>query len=84
MTRAFQDTKKALPDGTLLAHPRQDAQISLTTDTSAGAVLQQFVDGFWVLLAFFSQKLRTPERKYSALDRELLVLYLGIQHFCYF
>ena len=34
-------------------------------------------------LAFFSQKLRPPERKYSAFDRELLALYLGIRHFRY-
>ena len=87
MTKSFQDTKKALADATLLAHPHQNAQISLTTDASdlaVGAVLQQFVNGSWVPLAFFSQKLRTPERKYSAFDRELLALYLGIRHFRYF
>ena len=87
MVKAFHDTKKALADATLLSHPRQDAQTSLTTDASdlaVGAVLQQLVDGVWVPLAFFSQKLRPPERKYSAFDRELLALYLGIRHFRYF
>ena len=87
MTKAFQDTKEALAKATLLAHPRQNAQISLTTDTSdlaIGAVLQQSVNGCLVPLAFFSQKLRTPERKYSTFDRELLALYLGIRHFRYF
>ena len=85
--KAFQDTKKALANATLLTHPRPDAQTSLTVDASdlaIGAVLQQFVDGAWVPLAFFSQKLRPPERKYSAFDRELLALYLGIRHFRYF
>ena len=87
MTKAFQDTKEALAQATLLAHPRQNAQISLTTDASdlaVGAVLQQSVNGCLVPLAFFSKKLRAPERKYSAFDRELLALYLGIRHFRYF
>ena len=87
MLKAFHDTKKALADATLLSHPHHDAQISLTTDASdlaVGAVLQQFVDGVWIPLAFFSKKLRPPEKKYSAFDRELLALYLGIRHFRYF
>ena len=37
-----------------------------------------------VPLAFFSKKLRQPEKKYSAFDRELLALYLGVRHFRYF
>jgi cleavage and polyadenylation specificity factor subunit 1 len=35
-------------------------------------------------LAFFSKKLRPPEKKYSTFDRELLALYLGVRHFQYF
>ena len=84
MTEAFQDTNEALAKAT---HPRQNAQISLTTGTSdlaIGAVLQQSVNGCLVPLAFFSQKLRTTERKYSTFDRELLALYLSIRHFHYF
>ncbi len=86
MTKAFQETKKALAE-TLLSHPHHDALTSLTTDASdqaVGAVFQQFVNGIWEPLAFFSKKLQPPERKYSAFDRELLALYLGIQHFQYF
>ena len=84
MVKAFQDTKKALAEATLLTHPHHDAPTSLTADASeqaVGAVLQQSVNGVWVPLAFFSKKLRPPERKYSAFDRELLALYLGIRHF---
>ena len=33
---------------------------------------------------FFSKKLEPPEKKYSAFDKELLALYLGIWHFRYF
>ena len=65
MVKAFKDTKKALAEAMLLAHPWQDAPTSLTTDASdyvIGAVLQQSVDGIMVPLAFFSKKLRPPER----------------------
>ena len=87
MVKAFQDTKKALTEATLLTHPHHDAPISLTVDApdqAVGAVLQQLVHGIWEPLAFFSKKLRPPERKYSAFDQELLALYLGIRHFRYF
>ena len=47
LTQAFDNIKKALAKATLLAHPRHDAPISLTTDASdraVGAVLQQWTD----------------------------------------
>ena len=84
MVEAFKDTKRALAWAMLLTHPRHDAPTSLTTDASdyaIGTVLHQSVNGIMVPLAFFSKKLRTPERKYSTFDRELLALYLGIRHF---
>ena len=87
MVKAFQDAKSALARATMLTHPRCTAPTSLTVDASdlaVGAVLQQLVHGIWQPLAFFSKQLRLPERKYSAFDRELLALYLGIRHFRYF
>ena len=87
MVNAFQDSKTALADATMLTHPRRNAPTSLTVDASdlaVGAVLQQLVHGVWKPLAFFSKQLRPPERKYSAFDRELLALYLGVRHFRYF
>ena len=32
-------------------------------------------------LGFFSKKLSSPEKKYSAFDRELLAMYLAVKHF---
>ena len=87
MDKAFQDSKAALAGATMLIHPCQNVPISLTTDASdraVGSTLQQFVNGVWEPLAFFSKQLRPPERKYSAFDRELLALYLSIRHFRYF
>ena len=59
----------------------------MTTDASnvaVGGVLEQIVDGKPRQLAFFSRKLRHPERKYSTFDRELLAIYLAIRHFKYY
>lgn len=87
MVKAFEDAKSALAGATMLTHPWHTAPTSLTVDASdlaVGAVLQQLVHGVWQPLAFFSKQLRPPERKYSAFDRELLALYLGIRHFRYF
>ena len=87
MDKAFQDSKAALAGATMLIHPCENVPISLTTDASdraVGSTLQQFVNGVWEPLAFFSKQLRPPERKYSAFDRELLALYLNTRHFRYF
>ena len=84
MVEAFKDTKRALAGATLLTHPRHDAPTSLTTDASDYAIGAVLLNGIMVPLAFFSKKLRTPERKYSSFDRERLALYLGIRHFRYF
>ncbi|KAJ8415040.1 hypothetical protein AAFF_G00007380 [Aldrovandia affinis] len=48
MAKAFVDTKQALANTTMLAHPLPGAQISLTTDASdyvVGAVHEQLVGG---------------------------------------
>ena len=58
----------------------------MSTDASGeavGAVLQQRQKhgGAWEPLAYFSRKLSPTETRYSAFDRELLAVYLGIRHF---
>ena len=82
--KAFADTKAALAQATMLAHPSATASIAITSDASdyaVGAVYEQWVGGAWQPLAFFSRQLRANERKYSTFDRELLGLYLAIRHF---
>ena len=74
--KAFQDTKKALAEATLLNHPHHDVLTSLTADASdkeVGTVLQQFVNGTWEPLAFFSKKLQPPKRKYSTSEGSSLL-----------
>ena len=81
---AFSAAKAALSAATPLVHPSPSAEISLAVDASAshvGAVLQQRIRGSWQPLAFFSQKLSSPQQRYSAFDRELLAVYLALRHF---
>ena len=62
--------------------PDPSASIMLTTDASdiaVGAVLSQ--GPLQEPLGFFSKKLSSAEKKYSAFDKELLAVYLAIRHF---
>ena len=84
MELAFNRLKLSLAEAALLHHPVSGAQLSLHTDASAtavGAVLQQRVRGWIQPLAFFSKKLNPAQLNYSTFDRELLAVYLAIQHF---
>ena len=81
---AFGEVKNALANSTLLAHPTPNAPIAITTsasDYAVGTVHEQWVNGAWQPLAFFSRQLHPNEQKYSTFDRKLLELYLAIQHF---
>ena len=69
---------------TLLVHPDPMAQLNITCDASdvaVGGVLQQYLNGMWQPLSFFSKKLSPAETRYSAFDRELLAVYATIKHF---
>ncbi|RUS81700.1 hypothetical protein EGW08_010562 [Elysia chlorotica] len=71
----------------MLSHPMTEAEISISSDASdkvVGAVPEQYVNGSWQPLAFFSKQLRPSETKYSTFDRELLGLYLAIRHFRFY
>ena len=56
---------EALAKATLLSYPKPDAPMYLITDasnTAAGAVLQQYAEGRWSPLAFFSKKISLPRK----------------------
>ncbi|GFT66539.1 retrovirus-related Pol polyprotein from transposon opus [Trichonephila clavipes] len=83
---AFQRCKQALADAALLAHPSPSASLALHVDASdyaIGGALHQVVDSELQPLAFFSRKLTSSEKSYSAYDRELLAIYSAIRHFRY-
>ena len=57
---AFSESKQILANATLLVHPDPMAQINITCDASdmaVGGVLQQYLNGMWQPLSFFSKKL---------------------------
>lgn len=84
---AFSDIKNARARASLLVHPTPDAPTSIMTDASdiaVGAVLQQYINGQWCPLPFFSRALKLAETRHSTYDRELLAIYLAIRHFRYF
>lgn len=83
---AFDKCKNSLSESTMLVHPSQDAEISLTCDSSdraIGAVLSQRDGEDFKPLAFFSRKLTQAEQRYSVYDRELLAIYSAVRHFSY-
>ncbi|GFW62270.1 transposon Tf2-9 polyprotein [Trichonephila clavipes] len=83
---ALQRCKQALADAALLAHPSPSAPLALHVDASdyaIGGALHQFLDSELQPLAFFSRKLTSSEKSYSAYDRELIAIYSAIRHFRY-
>ena len=81
---AFNTTKQALAEATLLTNPSPNAPTNIVTDASniaVGGVLQQYIDNEWRPLAYFSKKLKPAEMRYSTFDRELLAVYLTIKRF---
>ena len=79
MISAFQTSKQALADATILMHLYTTSPIFLVTDasdTGIGATLQQRMNGIDSPLAFYSRQLRKPKLSYSAYDKELLAIYL--------
>jgi len=84
LVAAFNECKASLSQAALLAHPHPSTTLALVTDasnTAMGAVLQQRVQDVWQPLAFFSRKLSPAQQKYSAYDRELLVIYEAVRYF---
>ena len=84
---AFQTIKDTLANATLLVHPEPNAPTCIMTDASdvaVGAVLQQYVQGQWQPISYFSRQLSPTETRYSTYDRELLAIYLAIKYFRYF
>lgn len=87
LINAFEACKNQLSNACLLTYPVEGSAISLWVDASdfgMGAVLQQFVNGQWVPLGFYSKKFSETQRRYSTYDRELQAAYSGLKHFQYF
>lgn len=80
---AFAASKEHLADATLCTHPVRGAHLGLFVDASGvavGAALHQRVGDAWQPLGFFSKKLNAAQKASPAYHRELLAIYLAVQH----
>ena len=80
--QAFDDLRKALCEGPVLAIPRDDAPFRVEADCSQytmGGVLAQLIEGKLHLIAYRSQSLSPVERNYEIHDRELLAIMRALE-----
>lgn len=54
------------------------------SSSALSAVLQQHVEGAWLPLAFFSQRLNDVQTHYCLCSRGLLAIWAAIRYFRYF
>ena len=81
---AFDAARSALHSVSKLQHFRSNCPLRLTSDASNVAiacVLEQFIEGRWAPLEFWSRKLRGAELRYAAFDRELLASFESVKKF---
>ena len=81
---AFESIKRTLTNTVALKHPSTNSFMALTTDSSdvaIGAVLEEIdKDGKRFQLGFMSRKYTAAEVNYATFDKELLAIYLVINH----
>lgn len=84
--KAFNELKNILISSKVLAIPRPDDTLVLTTDASSvgiGAVLQVRRNGELIPVSFASQALKKPQMSYSATKLEAFAIVHFVQYFKY-
>ena len=84
MDQHYNNAKRLLMEAAALSYPDPGAPIALTTDASLygiGATLEQFVDGSWQPLGYFSKLLGPGQRKWSTYKRELYAIQQAVRYF---
>lgn len=84
---ALKKLKEALVSAPILANPDFSKAFIIETDSSdlaVGSVLTQIQDGERKCIAYFSKKLSSTQKKYSATERECLAVLLSIENFRHF
>ena len=82
--KAFVDAKKLLNNAATLNYPDPSAPIAMTSDASKfalGASIDQFVDGAWRPLSFWSKALKPQQQNYSTYRRELMAIQYSMRVF---
>lgn len=84
---AFEKLKNSLVSAPILANPDFNLPFVIETDSSdlaIGAVLVQVQEGERKTIAYFSKKLSSTQKRYSATERECLAVLLSIENFKHF
>ena len=85
LQEAFEKTKNALAEETMLAYPRESAEIALYCDASkehiSGALMQQDQFGHYEPLGFFSKTLNNREILGSTFFKEVTAIYKSLRKF---
>lgn len=84
---SFLELKSALVSAPILANPDFSLPFTIETDSSdqaIGAVLIQNQNNERKVIAYYSKKLSSTQRKYSATERECLGVLLSIENFRHF
>ena len=82
--KSFTKLKNLLTTAPILQYPDFTQKFILTTDASGvalGAILSQGEPGSDLPIAYASRTLNKPECNYSTIEKELLAIVWGIQHF---
>ena len=80
----FEKAKKMLMGACQLSHPDPSAPLALTMDASdnaVGGVLEQYSNGCWRPLGFWSRHIKEDKQKWTVYRRELLAIQQAIRHF---
>ena len=80
----FHKAKELLAKAAQLVHQDPQAPLALTTDVSnhgIGGVLEQFSNGKWQPLGFWSKHLKADKQKWSTFRRELYALQQAMRNF---
>ena len=81
---SFRAAKELLAGYVVLRHPDPQAPIALTTDASdvaMGAVLEQYINGQWQPLGYWSKHFKKEQVRWSTFERELYAVQQGLRHF---
>ena len=82
---AFEKSKKALADATMLAFPKHNAEIALFCDASKNSVgaflAQKTENSTYEPLGFFSKELSAREKQVSTFQKELMAIYKALKFF---
>lgn len=84
---SFQQLKSALVSAPILANPVFDLPFIIESDASdnaVGAALIQNIDGEPRIIAYFSKKLSSTQKRYASVEKECLGVLLAIEHFRHF